>query len=75
MRLDKYLASSGYIGQVADFERCFRTGKTPMESATDGDRVLRILAAGYLSAREKRPVDLASRLPMDKTPIQIWLGK
>ncbi|RJP15572.1 MAG: gfo/Idh/MocA family oxidoreductase [Candidatus Abyssobacteria bacterium SURF_5] len=74
MRLNRYLASGGYVGQVEDFERCFRTGEIPMESALDGERVLRILTAGYLSAREKRPLDLTSPLPMEKTPIQIWLG-
>lgn len=74
MRLNRYLASSGYVGQIAHFAECFRTGETPSESGMDGKNVLNILLAGYLSAGRKRPVKLASAIPPDKTPVRLWLG-
>lgn len=74
MRLNKYLASSGYIGQLAHFEQCFRKGDTPSESGTDGKNVLRILLAGYMSAAANGPIELSSEIPTDKTPVQLWLG-
>lgn len=74
LRLNKYLASSGYVGQIVHFEECFRKGETPSESGTDGRNVMRILLAGYLAAAKKRPVKLSSDIPMDKTPVQLWLG-
>ncbi|GAB4332252.1 MAG: oxidoreductase [Candidatus Abyssubacteria bacterium] len=70
MHLDKFLGSSGYIGQLEHFETCFRTGTVPRESAIDGRNVLQILAAGYLSAATHRPATLAD-VPLDKTPIQL----
>jgi predicted dehydrogenase len=74
MRLNRYLASSGYVGQVEHFEECFRTGETPLESGIDGKNIMRILLAGYLSAGKKRAVKLSSNIPMDKTGVQLWLG-
>jgi predicted dehydrogenase len=75
MRLNKYLAGSGYIGQVAHFQQCFRNGDVPTESAVDGRNVLRILMAGYLCAGRNRPVKLSSKIPMDTMPVQLWLGE
>lgn len=75
LHLDKYIASSGYLGQLDHFEECFRKGVTPLESGIDGKNVLRILAAAYLSAARGQPVELASAIPADKTPIELWLNR
>ena len=74
MQVDKYLASNGYVGQLADFESCFREGTTPTESGADGRNVLRILLAGYMSAAGECPVELSADIPTDRTPVQLWPG-
>lgn len=75
MSVRAYVASMGYIDQLAHFEKSFRSGSTLSESGIDGRNVLRILSAAYLAMKENRPVELSSDIPTDRTPVQIWLGK
>jgi predicted dehydrogenase len=74
MSVRAYVASMGYVDQLAHFEKCFRSGKTPSESGVDGRNVLRILMSGYMSAAQERPIELSSDMPADRTPVQAWLG-
>lgn len=74
LTVDAYLGSFGYSGQLAHFAECFRTGRTPAESAADGSAVLRILAAGYLAAARGQRVDVRRDVPSDRAPIQLLDG-
>lgn len=73
LRFDALVAGMGYSGQLAHFAACFAAGETPRQSAHDGARVLRILAAGYLAAARGRAVEVAE-VPRDRSPIQLLDG-
>jgi predicted dehydrogenase len=70
-RIDDLVRKSGYVPQLAHFSNCFRSGTDPEENGKDGLNVLRILAASYLSAASRKPVDLSSEIPDDKAPIEL----
>jgi myo-inositol 2-dehydrogenase/D-chiro-inositol 1-dehydrogenase len=71
LRVDRYIGSMGYVDQAVHFLDCFQSGRTPSESAADGARVLAILAAIYLAAGRRRPVDVAE-VPADVAPVDLW---
>jgi len=70
LRFDALIAGMGYAGQMRHFAECFARGETPRESVSDGARVLRILAAGYLAAARSAAVEVAE-VPRDRAPIEL----
>ena len=71
LRVDRYVGSMGYVDQAAHFLDCIAGDRPPVESAVDGARVVRILAAIYLAAGRGRPVGIAD-VPPEVAPIDLW---
>jgi predicted dehydrogenase len=69
-----WLWENGYPQELSHFLRCFREGRTPEESGEDGVRVLEILEAAYVSAREGRSLALPAQLPAVERAVDHWLG-
>ena len=57
------MTDNGYPQELAHFLCCFRDGRVPEESGEDGLRVMEILCAAYLSARDGRTVALPCEIP------------
>jgi len=73
-QINEVLNSSGYMTQLAHFANCIQNKIRPDENVHDGTRILRILIAGYHSAAIKKSVNISSKLPEDKTPIEVYFS-
>lgn len=70
----EWLWQNGYPQEMADFARAIRNGTTPLMSARDGRRSLEIMWAAYVSAAERRTVDLPFTPPAGaRYPAAPWL--
>ncbi len=69
-----WLYDNGYPQEMEHFLRCFREGREPDESGSDGVVVLEILEAAYASARQGRVVDPREALPPVERAVDRWLA-
>ncbi len=70
----EWLWQNGYPQEMADFARAIRTNTKPLMSAEDGRRSLEVMWAAYVSAAERRTVELPYTPPEGaRFPAQPWL--
>ncbi|MBI5526235.1 MAG: Gfo/Idh/MocA family oxidoreductase [Deltaproteobacteria bacterium] len=63
----------GYVGEMAHFVECIRTGGKPTEGTEDGRAVLEIMLAAYHSAGTGKRVALPFRPEGVEYPVDLWL--
>jgi len=66
---------NGYPQELSHFLRCFAMGMEPDEAGEDGLRVLEILCAAYLSARERRTIELPFDASGVERAVDLWLAE
>jgi predicted dehydrogenase len=73
--LPEYLLENGYPQELSHFLRCFADGTEPDEGGADGLAILEILHAAYVSAAERRSVELPLRAEGVARAVDPWLAR